>query len=393
MDPAGAEEPAPGRVEAARRRLAHRDGERLLAEVERGGDARPARDAKRVLTYAVAVPVHATTLVLLVLGVLLPIVAWGTVFGPVLGGLFLAMAWVLRPRLGALPKNAPVLERASAPALFALIDEIATVAGTTGVDAVVIDGRFNAGVTTYGLRQRRMLHLGLGLWEVLTPRQRVAVLGHELGHYAHGDTRRGVVVGSTLRSLRVWYYLLAPSRRPGPGSVVVNSLMFLPRWGVYGVLALLDHLSVGAAQRAEYLADRTAARAGSSAAAVELMDRLLIGASVDAELRRQAVVANTRVGRPVSRAELEAGLWANLAAHVRGIPEREYERLRRVSALRGHRVDATHPPTHLRRQRVRNDEQYPGLVHLDHDRAATIGDELADARRQLAGEALRDTTR
>jgi hypothetical protein len=31
------------------------------------------------------------------------------------------------------------------------------------------------------------------------------------------------------------------------------------------------------------------------------------------------------------------------------IPAHEYERLRRVGARRGHSVDSTHPPTHLRR--------------------------------------------
>ncbi|MFE3325407.1 hypothetical protein [Streptomyces sp. NPDC059176] len=44
------------------------------------------------------------------------------------------------------------------------------------------------------------------------------------------------------------------------------------------------------------------------------------------------------------------GLWERLAADIGSIPEIECERQRRVSARRGHSVDATHPPTHLRRE-------------------------------------------
>lgn len=66
--------------------------------------------------------------------------------------------------------------------------------------------------------------------------------------------------------------------------------MAVPRWAVYGVLVLLDHLTLRATQRAEYLADQAAARAGSTEAAVELLDRLLITDSVRLDLRRRRLV-------------------------------------------------------------------------------------------------------
>ena len=79
--------------------------------------------------------------------------------------------------------------------------------GARGVDTIVVEPDVNAAVTTYGPR-RRVLHLGLGLWAVLTPRQKVALLGHELGHFANGDIRHGVVVGSALHTLRLWVVVL-----------------------------------------------------------------------------------------------------------------------------------------------------------------------------------------
>ncbi|NED82958.1 M48 family metalloprotease, partial [Streptomyces sp. SID11233] len=63
--------------------------------------------------------------------------------------------------------------------------------GTRGVDLIAIDGEVNASAMRYGVRGRMLLTLGLPLWESLGPEQRLALLGHELAHHAHGDTRHG----------------------------------------------------------------------------------------------------------------------------------------------------------------------------------------------------------
>ncbi|MFE7751298.1 hypothetical protein [Streptomyces sp. NPDC057428] len=76
--------------------------------------------------------------------------------------ILLFLAWTPRPRL---PGDEPVLRRADAPALFGLIDEIAGVAGARGVDVIAVDVAANAGVRTCRVRGRRLLTLGLPLWE------------------------------------------------------------------------------------------------------------------------------------------------------------------------------------------------------------------------------------
>ncbi|MCX5142423.1 MULTISPECIES: M48 family metallopeptidase [unclassified Streptomyces] len=370
-------------MDALRHRLARQYGESLLAEVTAEGPLRPRRDASGVLALALALAVHGVTAALLVGGLLLVTLGWGSGL-PFLGALCLVTAWVLRPRFARLPEDEPVLRRADAPELFALIDEIAGTVGTTGVHAVSVTGEFNASVSTYGLRRRRVLSIGLGLWETLGAEQRIALLGHELGHYANGDTRHGLIIGNACRSLDTWRYLLAPAEHPTPLEAVINALYLLPRSAVTGVLMVLDHLTLRAAQRGEYLADSFAARCGSTEAAVGLMDRLLVADSVAAKLLRESNSLRTRRGGTAAGGEVWSGLWERLAAHMDTIPESEHERQRRCSALRGHSVDATHPPTHLRRTRLLTAAVLPAAVTMDTARRTALQDELSGARDRVA---------
>ncbi|MGW3913539.1 M48 family metallopeptidase [Streptomyces sp. NPDC005070] len=394
IDP-GRPEEKQGRLARARRALAQRHGERLLAELNSGGNLRARRDPSAVLAVAVALVVHALTLAVTAGGVWLLVRGWGG-WGMVPGAILLALGWSLRPRFERLPKNTPVLRRADAPELFALVDEVARVAGTRGVDAIAVDAEANAGVESYGVRGRRLLTLGLPLWEGLTPQQRIALLGHEMGHYVNGDTRHGTVVAAAFRSLTIWHYYFQPvDREPlddsGALKLLLNLLYVLPRLLVRGVLTLLDQLTLRATQRAEYLADRVAARAGSTQAALELMDGLLISDSAAVTLRREvnrAALSGPR-GRQQTTAWAEE-LWERLAADLASVPDHERERLRRVGVLRGHSVDAAHPPTHLRHACLLIGDAVPPAVVSDDERERRIAEELADARTAMARQILRD---
>ncbi|MEV4440915.1 M48 family metalloprotease [Streptomyces sp. NPDC049577] len=402
VDPGGPEKEA-GRPEELRQASARRHGERLSAEVAAGGTPTSGWDRAGVLAYVMALAVHGVTVALAVGGILLVVLGWGTLL-PALGAISLVLGCALRPRFGRLP-DGPVLYRADAPQLFALIDEVAVVAGTTGVHAVAVTPDVNASVTTYGWRQRRLLTIGLGLWEYATPQQRIALLGHELGHYANGNVRYGLVVGSAVRSLTEWLYMVQPEskspvfyggrlvgyfRAQRVPSVVLNVFYLPARSAVQGLLTLLDRLSSRAAQRGEYLADAIAARAGSTEAAVGLIDCLLVTGSAETLLLREANAARTvrRGGRAAKPGVDPRGLWERLAAHMASIPEHEYERQRRAGALRGHSVDATHPPTHLRRACLLARPAAPAAVTVDDARQTAIAVELAPAQEQLARQIL-----
>ncbi|MFF4790742.1 M48 family metallopeptidase [Streptomyces sp. NPDC001276] len=388
VDPAPEEEH--NRLDRARRALARKHGEKLLAEMTDGENLRARRDAPSVLAYVIALAVHGVTVVLASAGAWCLLSGWG-VPGMVLGGILLVAAWVLRPRPPGLPEDALVLHRTDAPELYALVDQVAQVVGTRGADLIAVDAEINASVMSYGLHGRRLLTLGVPLWETLTPQQRIALLGHELGHYSNGDTRHGLVVSTAYRSLTTWLYYFAPIARPSALDMVVNVLYVVPRLLVHGVLSLLDHLTLRATQRAEYLADREAARAASTEAAVGLMDRLLTTDSVAVTLRREA--NNAALTGPRNTRKADAGtdeLWKRLAAHMASVPEHEYERQRRVGARRGHSVDSTHPPTHLRRTCLLSGAPTPAAVVTDGERENRIAAELADARSKVARRIARE---
>ncbi|MBP5863120.1 MULTISPECIES: M48 family metallopeptidase [Streptomyces] len=389
VDPEG-QGPDASRLERAARALARRHGEQLLAEMGSGRDPRPRRDASALIGTALALTVHGVTLALAVGGVWCVVAGWGGV-GVVAGLVLLVLAWGLAPRVQRLPDDRPVLFRSDAPELFALLDEVARSVGTRGVHAIAVDASINAAVTTYGVRGRRLLVLGMPLWEVLTPGERIALLGHELAHYANGDTRNGLVVGTAVRSLALWHHTLQPLPQPSGIEMAVNALYVVPRLLVRAVLVLLVRLTSRAGIRAEYLADRLAARTASTQEAVNLMDRLLITRALGVLLRAEASRAALGGTRSAREAAARAGdVWERLRAYAASVPEHEYERQRRVGTLRGHQVDATHPPTHLRRACLLTGTPEAAAVVPQAHRTERIAAELAEARTETARRLLRD---
>ena len=77
-------------------------------------------------------------------------------------------------------------------------------------------------------------------------------------------------------------------------------------------------------------------------------------------------------------------LWDRLAEEVRAVPAHESERLRRAGERRGHAVDSSHPPTHLRRACLALAPPSHPAVVVDAARQGRIGAELSDARRAIA---------
>jgi Zn-dependent protease with chaperone function len=386
VDPGRPDEES-GRLERRRRRHARRHGETLAAEITAGRTPRHRRDAEGMAAYLIALAVHGVTAALAVGAVTFVVTGWGGA-GVVLGGFLGVLAWTLRPRFSELPDDQPLLVRRDAPALFALIDEVAAVVGTRGVDTVAVAAELNASVTTYGIRGRRLLTVGLPLWEILTPQERIALLGHELGHYSNGDTRHGLIIGNALRSLTTWRYFVDPTPNPTLVEAFVNLVYLVPRSLLQGALLLLDRMTLRATQRAEYLADSMAARAGSTEAAASIMNRFLVVSSAATMLEREANAQQVR-RRGTTDREPWQGLWERLGAHMESIPESEYERQRRAAALRGHSVDATHPPTHLRLRCLLAVPPLSAAVTTDRDTEFRITAELAEPRRTVAQRVIK----
>jgi Zn-dependent protease with chaperone function len=353
--PASEEREPGGRWSEWRKR---RMNARVLAIHQRllGSDLRADRHYRAIGAF-LGVLVHLTTLALVVAAGWIWTTGTFVVAKVILTVLLVVIAWEMRPRLHtAEPDSA--LTRNDAPSSFRVLDEVARVTTSRAPDLVVVSAGVNASFGRSGLRGPRVLTLGLPLWNVLTDRERLAVLGHECGHEVNGDIRSLVVVRTAINALSEWAGLLRPTRRKrgiGRSSVSLFSLaellvplLLLPLSVVTGLLALgLGRLAARSGQRAEYQADDLAAVTAGTDAATSLMEASLVA---------ERSIESMRI---MLRADREADVWARQRELMASLPEGQRERWRRLAARELHRTDASHPPTLLREDMLRSRPQRP----------------------------------
>jgi heat shock protein HtpX len=304
-------------------------------------------------------------------GVYLTIAYW---FGPltIVGLLMVVFTIGLRPRLGRVDKAAIVLRREQAPALHDLIDRAASAAGSRPPRLVTVDEHFNASTDVLGLRRRRVLNIGLPLWASLPPQQRVALLGHELGHFVNGDSRRGVLTDLPLRTVGWLRQVLRPTgswRRRHRNSrlleMLFDAILAVLTRMLWCAQVLIYWVTMRDSQRAEYLADELAARVAGSRAAVEVCDTLVVldglATTVTAAIRR--------------REGPDAWLTAADAARERLAPR--LPRLRQLSQRDDASLFASHPPDGLRARMLESRPYVDPAVVLTEAESARIDAELA----------------
>jgi Zn-dependent protease with chaperone function len=348
-------------------RLLHRLARRHSESAFRAQlDGRPGGHVAGVVLVGLSLLVYAGVAALFGLGLWLGSLSFPG-FGLVPGVILVGLAVELRPRFGRVPKYATKVTPAEAPELHRLVGDVATALGAPVPAVYVEEDVFNASASRVGLRRRPVLMLGLPLWNVLSAQQRVALLGHELGHFVNGDPRRGLLVQPAVGGLQRLDAWLVPVGM-GTASIatrlvmaivtgVLRALILPPRVGL-AVLAVRD------GQRAEYRADRLAAAAAGRAAAAELCDVLLLSDTVGMLLRR-----NARAGRPPAE-------WpettAKLLVDVRpDLPARREASLDAVSLF------DTHPPQGLRAAVLDALGGESATVVVSSDRNARIDAELA----------------
>jgi Zn-dependent protease with chaperone function len=362
--------------EAAGRRAGERSHRRLAA----ASALRPRLTPALAAAFTIAALVHLLVLAFLVGGVAL---AWTGVPNPflvVVGGLLIAAAVFMRPRFAQMPEGVHAA-RGEAPALWALVDEVAAAAGTAPPDELLLDAQFNAGWQVAGARRRRVVVIGVPLLAVLGPRERVALVAHELAHARNGDHARGWFVGSAVGALAELCELLRPSSgaprdevplEDGGASsplleMIANAMLRVLGLPFWGLLLLETSLLMQDARRAEYLADALAADVAGTDAVVALHEQLLLASLFRQPIRRRAVAGDRSAD----------GLLGELVATLRDVPERERERRRRVARLEGTRWMATHPPTGLRIALLRDRPRTEPRVGLGVPASLLLDEELA----------------
>jgi len=359
-----------------------RRSRQLFEQISRNGVKGPPR--RLTVLNLVALMVHLLTVLVLVTGLAVLIDGFG-LWLPVrivIGGLLVGVAAVVQPFWSRSRSKAKPLTAADAPQLFSLIEEISKELGCRGVDGILISGAFNASIG-HSRKHGWVMTIGLPLWVTLEPQEKVAVIGHELGHQLNNDQRTGLLVGGAAATMSRWAYLLKPATHPGAkvmrrgrnmGSGVASLaeplaiLLMLPLAAAAAGLAwLLEVLAARQGLTAEYYADALGARVAGTNASVASLEKLLLSAACTRQL-----IHNAKFNR-------DADPWQEIAAYAASIPPQEMERQRRLGRLRLPAIDDSHPPTQLRADLIRSLPYETPKVALDAGRRAAIERELQGA--------------
>jgi Zn-dependent protease with chaperone function len=366
VDPSPPPEPKTTRArkEQARRQREHERYRDYAAGIE------PLTKAERAALVAptlIAVVILLGTTLVFAAGVFL-LVTLPWILGVPLGLMVIGIAVILRPRLGRVPRGPSTFRRGDLPELFALLDDVCEAAHAKPIDVVVLDRDFNAAATRLGIGQRRVLVLGVPLWLALDPQPRVAVLGHEVGHFVNGDVRRSLLVGSSIRTLTDLVDALGPvqyagGRYAGVSAHLVDAFLALLAIPLRGLRSLQLRLTRRSHRVAEHAADALGAEIASTEASVEALEAALLLPAF-----QRALEAAVR--------QNDGSLW-DYARMWRGeTPPREQERLRRLGRQRLACSDETHPPTVYRIEALQTAAPRAALVTLDAERAARVDAEI-----------------
>lgn len=265
--------------------IAHADYDALISRLETQARHAPGLYRLRVGLLAALGYAYVLIMLALVLALLTGII-WAGIAGHIsgatfkfvilLGGFALVIVrslWVTIPA----PKGLE-LQRAQAPQLFALADELTDALTAPRIHTTLITNDFNAAVAQvprlgiFGWPHNYLL-VGLPLMQALTPEQFRAVLAHELGHLSG---RHGRFAGWIYRVRQTWLQLMARlerDRRWGTGLFSWFLNWYAPYFNAYSFVL---------ARRQEYEADAAAARfAGPQVAAETLIDVELKAAYLD----------------------------------------------------------------------------------------------------------------
>jgi Zn-dependent protease with chaperone function len=304
----------------------------------------------------------------------------------VIGLFILAIAAISRPRLGSKPEGA--IARADAPELYALVDEIAATLKAPKVHVIAVDGDWNAATMRYGPLQRTVILFGLPLWHGLSDPGRLAVLGHEVGHSVNGDTSRGFLEGTALRTLETWSVITEPDEivtaaddgLVAIASIPANLAMAALSWFFAFLFGALELVLLRPRRQAEFYADRLGAAVAGAPAMADALDRTRLHRAYE-----RTVAAIAIASRPTDE------LFTDLRTQLASTPPSELERLRRQEARAPFDRDVLHPTTNERIAMLERRAAFgPPLLEIVPARMRAIDAELARVEPRVARELVEE---
>ena len=180
-----------------------------------------------------------------------------------------------------------VIPEGDEPELHRMVRALADEVGTRPPDRIVMVNNVNAYVHEFGpllglLRGRRTLAIGAPLLDALDVSQLRAVLGHELGHFAGGDTKSGPIVYRTAQVVQ----RLARSLKGG-----LLSRMFVRLWHFQ------HRVTAGARRRQELIADRASVAVAGRQSTVDALARMDVTARAEAVYMQRLVGPLVQAGQ------------------------------------------------------------------------------------------------
>lgn len=327
-------------------RLQARHAEQLLDQAKRElTHSKPQTTWRLLLAKALATAILATPYFMIFVGVVIIAPNLTNLFSILIGLILIAFGIVIFPRR---PKNeARTYRRKDIPEFFGFLDEVSQRLNTEPPNGVQFDGDVNAFMAQYKygfLRDEEwVLGIGFPLWEALQPRERIALVAHELAHKVNDDPARQGLFASANIVLHNWIETLQPNDRYCFEDRFYNEFS-IPIFNSIAVgiveafRAILARLSFFESQRAEYRADAYGARVSGVASSIGILKRL-----TRLELAERAVLDLYPYNR-----EQNGRIFDHMGAAVANAEEELAEKLFNQAANEKRAVDSSHPPTLLR---------------------------------------------
>ena len=382
LDPVSqSEEEAKSAFEKIYDSLGKNQSKYIFEKVSNPDSLKPTWSLSKIIAYIVATFIHLITILFLAGGLWLVIL--GTDFFlramDIVFGLFLLLiAYHLRPRF--LKIKMPYAERGSFAALYNLSDQISAALNTKPVDGIIVTKDYNAAFSRIGLKREKVLFIGYPIWSVLTNKERIALIGHEIAHDTNGDSTKGLYIGSAIHSLFRWYQIIYPDHIFDSTSLI--GLLLIPvhiaRWGlaklIYYFAYALTLLLWRDAQKAEYWADYESTVVSGTPAMLGVLQKFHFSDTFQLTVRNVALNWHNE----------QKDLFVELKKRIDEVPEKEMERRRRIDLKNLSRLEVTHPPTAYRVEFLEANPVITPQIRVEDIDFEAINRELNILREEIA---------
>lgn len=288
----------------------------------------------------------------------------------ILGLGLIGLAGLSRPRFERIPKY--FVTKEDFPELHNLVHRISKSLKISPPDFIVLNSEFNAAVSSVGIFQKKAIYIGLPFFMILDAQEKVALISHELAHFANNDPLRSVFISTTVNTLTQWYRIFHRDYFWNPqngfliliSEFIINIFFHIVSFILYICIYIFYFLALAESQKAEYLADKLGAQISGKNAFVNLLEKSLLYPQVLIAIQRAALNKNS------------AGAMNEIKKEIQNFPPRQFERIKQIAALEKSTLDATHPPTTYRIKLLHKITDYKQEITLNSAKETAIIKEI-----------------